>query len=139
MAPVKKSPTGRSTVYLDSDLAYHGPDPAVRTALGAGRMRLVRQLLTESLVLALVGGLAGVGVASFTLDALLGLQPQGIPRLAEVHLDRTVLAFSSSANIHAVSGERNTVGAIAFTVMPCFPHSQPSALVMPSTADFEVQ
>ena len=52
---------------------------------------------------------------------------------------RTVSAFSPSSNIQAVSGERKTVGAIALTVMPLGPHSQPSALVMPSIADFDAQ
>ena len=48
-------------------------------------------------------------------------------------------AVSLSSNIQAVSGERKTVGAMALTVMPLAPHSQPSALVMPSIADFEAQ
>ena len=52
---------------------------------------------------------------------------------------RTVVERSLPSYIQAVSGERNTVGAIALTVMPVSPHSQPSALVMPSTADFEAQ
>ena len=66
---------------------------AVRTALGAGRFRLMRSL-TESLTLSVLGGAAGILLASFSLDALLALQPQGVPRLAEVRVDRTVMAFA---------------------------------------------
>src|SRR5437763_516595 len=51
---------------------------------------------------------------------------------------RTAVAFSLSSYIQAVSGERKTVGAMAFTVMPVAPHSQPRALVMPSTAAFDL-
>jgi putative ABC transport system permease protein len=72
---------------------------AVRTALGAGRLRLVRQLLTESVTLSVLGGGAGVLLATFSLDALLALQPQGVPRLAEVRVDRAVVAFSAGLSI----------------------------------------
>ena len=72
---------------------------AVRTALGAGRFRLMRQLLTESLTLSVLGGAAGILLASFSLDALLALQPQGVPRLAEVRVDRTVVAFASVLSV----------------------------------------
>jgi predicted permease len=66
----------------------------IRAALGAGRARIVRQLLTESLVLALVGGVAGVGLAAWALKLLVSAGPQGIPRLAEIGLDGTALAFA---------------------------------------------
>jgi len=70
---------------------------ALRAALGAARGRLVRQVLTESLVLALLGGIAGIFVGSSALQLLLDLHPANVPRLAEVHLDGIVLAFSFAA------------------------------------------
>jgi len=72
---------------------------AVRTALGAGRYRLMRQLLTESLVLSVLGGAAGILLAAFSLDALLALQPEGVPRLAEVRVDRAVVAFAAGLSV----------------------------------------
>lgn len=68
---------------------------AVRIALGAGRARVARQLLTESVLIALIGGFAGVLVAFNGVRALLAMAPEGsIPRLDEVHLDGWVLAFT---------------------------------------------
>ena len=72
---------------------------AVRMALGAARARVIRQLLTESVLLAVMGGAAGVGLASVSLDALLALQPEGVPRLSEVHVDRAVLAFAAGLSL----------------------------------------
>lgn len=67
---------------------------AIRAALGAGRGRIVRQLLTESIVLALGGGLLGLGVAWFGTRLLLSLSRGQLPRAFDVTLDGRVLAFS---------------------------------------------
>jgi putative ABC transport system permease protein len=72
---------------------------AVRTALGAGRGQLIRQLLTESLVLAIAGGLAGMLVANWALDLLVGAAPENLPRLGDIALDWRVGAFAFVATL----------------------------------------
>jgi len=67
---------------------------AVRTALGAGRGRLIRQLLTESLVLAGVGGVLGVMLSAWLVELLVAVAPTSIPRLNEVHFDPRVASFA---------------------------------------------
>ncbi len=67
---------------------------AIRAALGSGRYRLIQQLLTESLVLATVGGLAGLALANWGVRALLALSPGSLPRAQEVSPDRTLLIFA---------------------------------------------
>ena len=70
---------------------------AVRAALGAGRSRLVRQMLTESLLLALVGGLAGIGLAALLLGALEGAMPPDLYRVGSVGLGGRALLFALAA------------------------------------------
>ncbi len=74
---------------------------AVRAALGADRRRLSRELLLESLILGLGGGVAGVGLAAAALRLLVALAPQGLPRLDEITLDPTVLAFALAVSVAA--------------------------------------
>jgi putative ABC transport system permease protein len=69
-------------------------ETAVRAALGATRTRLLRQWLTESLLLAALGGATGLALARYGLNALLALAPAGVPRLDEVAVDRRVLLFT---------------------------------------------
>lgn len=67
---------------------------AVRSALGAGRWRIARELLMESVALGLVGGAVGVGVAYAGLRLLTAIGPQNLPRLGEISLDGQSLAFT---------------------------------------------
>jgi predicted permease len=72
---------------------------ALRAALGAGRGRLIRQLLTESVLLAVAGGIGGVGLATWGLNLLVALSPKAVPRLAEIRLDWRVLTFALGASL----------------------------------------
>ncbi len=67
---------------------------AVRASVGAGRWRIVRQLLTESLLLAILGGAAGIALAQWAIDAIGALGPEQLPRLQAVDVDRRILLFT---------------------------------------------
>jgi predicted permease len=67
---------------------------AIRTALGAGWQRLARQLLTESLVLAVLGGIAGLAIAQASLYAMRAINPGNVPRLEEISINGSVLLFT---------------------------------------------
>jgi putative ABC transport system permease protein len=72
---------------------------AVRAALGAGRGRLIQQALAEAVVLAVVGGMLGLLVATWSVDALLALHPRGIPRLSDISIDGRVLGFTLAVSL----------------------------------------
>ncbi len=72
---------------------------AIRTALGANRGRIIRQLLTESVMLSLAGGTLGVLLALWGLDLLLDISPGAIPRFKEIAIDNHVLLFTLAVSI----------------------------------------
>ncbi|MBV9303952.1 MAG: ABC transporter permease [Acidobacteriaceae bacterium] len=79
---------------LLANASSRGKELALRAALGAGRGRLARQLLTESLILAVSGGLLGLVLAFCGIKAILTIVPSNIPRMDEVSIDPQVLAFT---------------------------------------------
>ncbi|HEY1342778.1 MAG TPA: ABC transporter permease [Bryobacteraceae bacterium] len=72
---------------------------AVRSALGASRWQIVRQLLLESALLSLLAGAAGVALASWGVDALLALAPTVLPSFAQIRIDGTVLGFTLALSV----------------------------------------
>jgi len=77
------------------------PELAIRTSMGAGLRRLVRQLFTESLILAALGGAAGLLLAYWGVGALKSILPDNVPRVAGIHVDTQVLGFAAVTTIVA--------------------------------------
>ncbi len=92
---------------------------AVRAAIGGNRWRIIRQLIAESVVLAGIGGAAGLLLAQFGIDALIQLSPEGLPRATAVSLDGTVLGFAALASFAA---------ALIFGVLPAWKASRPDVM-----------
>jgi putative ABC transport system permease protein len=82
---------------------------AIRRALGSSRLRLVRLLLTESLMLSALGGIAGAIASVWLVELLLAIVPSGLPRLQEIRLDRQVVVFTALLSL---------VTAIVFGTLP---------------------
>jgi putative ABC transport system permease protein len=72
---------------------------AVRTALGAGRGRIVRQLITESVMLSALGAVLGAALASWAVDAIVAFGPRGLPRLNDITVDSRVLLFCAATAV----------------------------------------
>ena len=83
---------GNVANLLLARLAARHRELAIRAAIGAGRPRIVRQVLTESLVLAALGGITGLAIAWWALPVLIRLAPDGVPRLETATIDAPVLA-----------------------------------------------
>ena len=79
--------------------AERGREIVIRTALGAGRWRIVRQLLTESILIAILGGAIGVLFAWWGTNLLIALKPQNLPRLDEIGVDLRVFGFTLGVSL----------------------------------------
>jgi predicted permease len=84
---------------LLASAAARQKEMAIRTALGASRWRVMRQLFTESTMLALAGGAVGLLIAFWGLTAITKLLPVNFPRLNEIHIDLRVLGFTFAASV----------------------------------------
>ena len=89
---------------------------AIRAAVGGGRRRIARQLLTESLLVAAIGGLVGLLVARWGIDLLLAARPANLPRLESVPIDGPVLLFTLLATL---------MSAVLFGLVPALQSSRP--------------
>jgi len=90
---------------------------AIRMALGATRGRIVRQLLTESLLLAVAGGAIGLLLAAWGLDALAGALPEDLPRAKEIGVDRVVFGFTGALSV---------LTGLIFGIIPALTRARPA-------------
>lgn len=97
--------------------AYRQKEIALRTALGASRLRVIRQLLTESVLLSFVSGVAGLALSLWLIKLLLAITPPNTPRLSEIGIDWRVFAFTFAVTILA---------GILFGLVPALQTSRPN-------------
>lgn len=97
--------------------AYRQKEIALRTALGASRLRVVRQLLTESVLLSVVSGVAGLALSLWFIKLLIAITPPNTPRLSEIGIDLRVFAFTFAITILA---------GILFGLVPALQTSRPN-------------
>lgn len=90
---------------------------AIRVAMGASRWRLIRQLLTESLIIGGIGGICGLALAWWGIKALLALGPDNVPRVSEINLDGRVLLFTVGLSL---------LTGLLFGVAPALQVSRPN-------------
>jgi putative ABC transport system permease protein len=90
---------------------------AIRTALGATSWRITRQLLTESLLLAVAGGVAGLLLAAWGVDALAGGLPDDFPRVKEIGIDRVVFGFTGAISV---------LTGLIFGIIPALTRARPA-------------
>ena len=79
--------------------AERGREIVIRTALGAGRWRIIRQLLTESILISVIGGAVGILIAWWGINLLVALKPENLPRLQEINIDVRVFAFTLGISV----------------------------------------
>jgi predicted permease len=94
---------------------------AIRTAIGASRWDLARQILTEALLLAVVGALGGLGIAWFGIHELLAIAPAHLPRLDTIQIDSAVLIFTVIASL---------VAAAIFGLAPAWRAARPDVMIV---------
>lgn len=94
---------------------------AIRTAIGASRWDLARQILTEALLLAAIGALGGLGIAWFGIHELLAIAPAHLPRLDTIRIDSTVLIFTVIASLAA---------AAIFGLAPAWRAARPDVMIV---------
>jgi predicted permease len=100
--------------------AERGKEIAIRLSIGAGRARIIRQLLTESVTLAVAGGMIGVGLAQWIIDLILALKPPiEIPISLELHVDWRVLIFSMIASV---------ITGVLFGLVPALQATKPDLI-----------
>ena len=90
---------------------------AIRTALGASQGRIIRQLLTESMLLAVVGGAAGLLLATWGVEALVGSLPNDLPRAKEISVDHIVFGFCAALSL---------LTGLIFGIIPALTRAKPS-------------